>query len=383
MSGGFDPGFFGISPREAAQIDPQQRLLLQVVWEAIEHAGLKPSELAGTNTGVYVGASALDYHHRLLFDLPIIDVQMMTGNTLSIVSNRISYIFDLRGPSFTLDTACSSSLVALHQAVSALESGQIETAIVAGVNLLLSPFSFIGFARASMLSQNGLCRAFDANGDGYVRSEGAVALVLQRDDTAILKRHARIIASGINADGRTTGLSLPCAQAQAALLHSIYRDLDISPEDLAFIEAHGTGTPVGDPAEANALGVAIGQHRQTPVPIGSVKTNIGHLEPVSGLAGVLKSVLALQHRQLPRSLHFDTPNPNIDFEALNLSVAGAPLALDASGAGRLAGINSFGFGGTNAHTVIAAGDPIRPPPRPARPPAGGVGRDRRRQTRGS
>ncbi|GGE76548.1 SDR family NAD(P)-dependent oxidoreductase [Stappia taiwanensis] len=358
---GFDPGFFGISPREAAQIDPQQRLLLQVVWEAIEHAGLKPSELAGTNTGVYVGASALDYHHRLLFDLPIVDVQMMTGNTLSIVSNRISYIFDLRGPSFTLDTACSSSLVALHQAVSALESGQIETAIVAGVNLLLSPFSFIGFARASMLSQNGLCRAFDANGDGYVRSEGAVALVLQRDDAAILKRHARIIASGINADGRTTGLSLPCSQAQAALLHSIYRDFDISPEDLAFIEAHGTGTPVGDPAEANALGVAIGQRRQTPVPIGSVKTNIGHLEPVSGLAGVLKSILALQHRQLPRSLHFDTPNPNIDFEALNLSVAGAPLALDTPGVGRLAGINSFGFGGTNAHTVIAEGDPIRPP----------------------
>ncbi|WP_199270405.1 type I polyketide synthase [Stappia indica] len=357
---GFDAGFFGISPREAVQIDPQQRLLLQVVWEAIENAGLRPSDLAGTQTGVYVGASGLDYHQRLLFDLPSVDVQTMTGNTLSIISNRVSYIFDLRGPSFTLDTACSSSLVALHQAVSAIESGQIDTAIVAGVNLLLSPFSFIGFARASMLSPQGLCRAFDASGDGYVRSEGAVAMVLQRDTTAREPR-ARILATGINADGRTAGLSLPSSPAQKTLLESIYSDeLGISPDDLAFVEAHGTGTQVGDPAEANALGTAIGRKRGAPLPIGSVKTNVGHLEPVSGLVGILKSVLALHHDRLPKSLHFDEPNPNIDFAGLNLAVAAEPVELARGTRPRLAGINSFGFGGTNAHAVIGDMEPAQP-----------------------
>ncbi|WP_029059653.1 type I polyketide synthase [Stappia stellulata] len=348
---GFDAGFFGISPREAVQMDPQQRLLLQVVWEAIEDAGIRSSDLAGTNTGVYVGASALDYHQSLLFDLPAVDIQTMTGNTLSIIANRISYIFDLQGPSFTLDTACSSSLVALHQAVAAIESGQIDTAIVAGVNLLLSPFSFIGFSRASMLSSQGLCRAFDASGDGYVRSEGAVAIVLRRDGPGIAAR-ARILATGINADGRTAGLSLPSSPAQTALLRSIYGDLGIAPEDLSFIEAHGTGTQVGDPAEANALGQVIGRARSSVLPIGSAKTNVGHLEPVSGLVGILKSVLALQHGVLPRSLHFDTPNPNIDFDGLNLAVASEPVPLSGDVSRLIAGINSFGFGGTNAHTVI-------------------------------
>jgi acyl transferase domain-containing protein/NADPH:quinone reductase-like Zn-dependent oxidoreductase/acyl carrier protein len=349
---GFDAAFFGISPREAVQMDPQQRLLLQVVWEAIENAGLRPSELAGTQTGVYVGASGLDYHQRLLFDLPAVDMQTMTGNTLSIISNRLSYIFDLRGPSFTLDTACSSSLVALHQAISAIENGQVDTAIVAGVNLLLSPFSFIGFSRASMLSQQGLCRAFDASGDGYVRSEGAVAMILQRDDTAREPR-ARILASGINADGRTAGLSLPSSPAQATLLRSIYQGLDIAPDDLAFVEAHGTGTQVGDPAEANALGNEIGRRRAEPLPIGSVKTNVGHLEPVSGLVGILKSILAFRNDLLPKSLHFDAPNPNIDFDGLNLKVAAESMPLQRGGKTRLAGVNSFGFGGTNAHVVIA------------------------------
>lgn len=206
----FDPAFFGISPREALQIDPQQRLLLQLVWEALEHANIPPSELAGSSTGVYVGASSLDYHHRFLVDPAVADMQFMTGNTLSIVSNRISYIYDLRGPSFTVDTACSSSLVALHEAVSALESGQIDTAIVCGVSLLLSPFAFVGFSRATMLSPSGLCQAFDADGDGYVRSEGGVAIVLRANRAKSLggaRVHGRIVASGINADGRTVGLS--------------------------------------------------------------------------------------------------------------------------------------------------------------------------------
>ncbi|NBN78351.1 SDR family NAD(P)-dependent oxidoreductase [Microvirga tunisiensis] len=356
---GFDPSFFGISPREALQMDPQQRILLQLVWEALEQAGLPPSALAGTSTGVYVGASSLDYHHRFVIDPPNADMQFMTGNTLSIVSNRISYIYDLRGPSFTVDTACSSSLVALHEAVSALESGQIDTAIVCGVSMLLSPFSFVGFSRASMLSPTGLCQAFDANGDGYVRSEGAVVLVLQSSRVARAngtRVHGRILASGINADGRTVGLSLPSPYAQAALLAEMYGAGGVDPNALAFVEAHGTGTRVGDPAEAEALGKVIGQKRDDVLHIGSVKTNVGHLEPVSGLVGLLKSLLALKHNELPRSLHFNTPNPDIAFEELNLKVASEPVALKASDKPRLAGINSFGFGGTNAHVVISDGD---------------------------
>lgn len=357
---GFDPSFFGISPREALQIDPQQRLLLQLVWEALEHANIPPSELAGTTTGVYVGASSLDYHHRFIGDPATADMQFMTGNTLSIVSNRISYIYDLRGPSFTVDTACSSSLVALHEAISAIESGQIDTAIVCGVSLLLSPFAFIGFSRATMLSPTGLCQAFDANGDGYVRSEGGVAIVLRSKRAKALsgaRSHAKILASGINADGRTVGLSLPSPYAQADLLREMYDGLGIDPNALAFVEAHGTGTRVGDPAEADALGKVIGQKRSEVLPIGSVKTNVGHLEPVSGLVGLVKSLLALKHDTLPKSLHFNTPNPDIPFEELNLKVASEQIALARSEKPRLAGINSFGFGGTNAHTVIADGDP--------------------------
>ncbi|WP_210203490.1 type I polyketide synthase [Breoghania corrubedonensis] len=360
----FDPGFFGISPREAVQIDPQQRLLLQVTWEALEHGSLRPSDLAGTRTGVFVGASALDYSHRFLLDPAAADVQFMTGNTLSIISNRISYIYDLRGPSFTVDTACSSSLVALHEAAEALRAGHIDTAVVAGVNLLLSPFAFIGFSRASMLSPQGLCRAFDAAGDGYVRSEGAAVIVLRTASAARRagnREYARLVGSGVNSDGRTVGMSLPSSQSQAALLEDIYRDFELDANDLAFIEAHGTGTRVGDPAEAFALGEKLGKRRTAPLPIGSVKTNIGHLEPASGLAGVIKSILALEHDRLPRSLHFETPNPDIPFGELNIAVADRAVQLERSARPRLAGINSFGFGGTNAHAVIADAPPAAKP----------------------
>ena len=357
---GFDPAFFGISPREAVQMDPQQRLLLQLVWEALEHANIRPSDLAGTNTGVYVGASSLDYHHRFLVDPAMADMQFMTGNTLSIVSNRISYIYDLRGPSFTVDTACSSSIVALHEAVSAIESGQIDTAIVCGISLLLSPFAFVGFSRATMLSPTGLCQAFDANGDGYVRSEGGAVVVLRSKRAGLpegTKSHGKLLATGINADGRTVGLSLPSPYAQADLLREMYEGLEIDPGNLAFVEAHGTGTRVGDPAEADALGKVIGQKRNDVLPIGSVKTNVGHLEPVSGLIGLLKSVMALKEDTLPASLHFNTPNPDIPFEELNLAVADKALGLERTSERRLAGINSFGFGGTNAHAIIGDADP--------------------------
>ncbi len=351
---GFDPGVFGISPREAAEMDPQQRLLLEAVWSALEDGGIPPGSLAGGNTGVYVGASGLDYGALQVGDLGAIDSHFMTGNTLSVLSNRISYIFDLRGPSFTVDTACSSSLVAFAQAQAAIASGQIDTAIVAGVNLLLSPFPFIGFARAGMLSPTGLCHSFGAGADGYVRGEGVVAMVITRLETAIARRHrvrAVALASGTNSDGRTNGIALPAIEGQRCLLDQLYGAGGIDPERLAFIEAHGTGTAVGDPAEATALGLALGRRRHAPLPIGSVKSNIGHLEPASGLAGLLKAILALEHRRLPASLHAAAANPAIDFAALNLSLATAPVALPADGVW-LAGVSSFGFGGTNAHVVL-------------------------------
>jgi len=354
---GFDPGVFGLSPREAEQMDPQQRLLCELTYEALEDAGLPPSSLAGSETGVYIGASALDYGNLRILDPAGADAYFATGNALSIISNRISYIFDLHGPSLTLDTACSSGLVALNEALAALHAGRIETAIVGGVNILSSPFGFIGFSQATMLSKTGLCQAFSAAADGYVRAEGGVVFVLQKAKTAAgRKSHASILASRINSDGRTSGISLPSEAHQKALLSHIYADF--SAADLVFIEAHGTGTRVGDPVEASAIGTILGQKRGAALPVGSIKTNIGHMEAASGLAGVLKAMLALEHNELPASLHFAAPNPDIDFAGLNIAVASQPLALAPKGVKpRLAGINSFGFGGTNAHVVISDPEP--------------------------
>lgn len=364
---GFDPSVFGLSPREAEQMDPQQRLMLELAFEALEDAGLKPSALAGSETGVFVGASALDYGNLRILDSAGADPYFATGNTLSIISNRVSYAFDLHGPSFTVDTACSSALVALNEAVLALRSGRIDTAIVGGVNVLASPFGFLSFSQASMLSRTGLCQAFSAKADGYVRAEGGVAFVLRNRAAAATDRiHAMILASDVNSDGRTSGISLPSKAHQAALLARIYSDYGIDPERLAFVEAHGTGTRVGDPIEAGALGEVLGRRRTKPLPIGSIKTNVGHMEPASGLAGMLKAMLALEHDEIPASLHFEEPNPDIDLAGLNLDVCGQSRRL-ARGTARLAGINSFGFGGTNAHVVIA--DPPAPTTTPAATPA--------------
>ncbi|WP_108819657.1 type I polyketide synthase [Pseudovibrio sp. Alg231-02] len=351
----FDPTAFGISPREAEQMDPQQRILLQLTWEAIEDAGISPDTIAGDHVGVYVGASALDYANESLFDPNVATGHFMTGNTLSIISNRLSYIFDLKGPSFTVDTACSSSLVALHEAYRALNSGRIDCAIVAGVNVLASPFPFVGFAQATMLSPDGQCKAFDAGGNGYVRSEGGVVLVIKRKDAPRWKgqrSHADIVAVDVNSDGRTVGMSLPSDVEQANLLDRVYKAHGIDPNQLAFVEAHGTGTRVGDPAEAGSIGRTIAQKRRAPLPIGSVKTNVGHLEPASGLVGLAKSVLALQNNHFPASLHFNEPNPDIDFDALNIHVASEGVELPRSESPRYAGVNSFGFGGTNAHVIL-------------------------------
>lgn len=353
---GFDPAPFGISPREAEQMDPQQRLLLELSWEALEDAGIRASSLSGSETGVFVGGSALDYGNLRLHDPAAADPYFATGNNLAILSNRISYIFDLHGPSFTIDTACSSSLVALDAAVAAIRSGRIDTAIVGGVNILASPFGFISFSQATMLSPTGLCRAFSAKADGYVRAEGGVVIVLRALDAARAsgdRIRAMVVGSHINSDGRTSGISLPSKDYQLAMLERLYSRIGVDPDAIAFVEAHGTGTRAGDPVEAAAIGEVLGQRRSRPLPIGSIKTNIGHTEPASGLAGLLKALLALEHDQLPPSLHFDEPNPDIPFADLNLSVCDASQLLPRDGRIRYAGISSLGFGGTNAHVVIA------------------------------
>jgi phthiocerol/phenolphthiocerol synthesis type-I polyketide synthase C len=356
---GFDPAVFGISPREAEQMDPQQRILLQLTWEALEDAGIRPSALAGSDTGVFVGASLVEYANSAFGDPAAVDAHFGTGNSLAVLANRISHIFDLHGPSVTVDTACSSSLVALHQAMEAIRSGRIDTAIVGGINIIGSHTSFVLFSQASMLSPTGLCHAFDAKADGFVRAEGGAVIVLRRaalahtDDNPI---HGLVLASDVNSAGRTNGIALPSLEAQEALLKRVYSRAAIAPSRLAFIEAHGTGTAVGDPIEATAIGRSLGLDRSSVLPIGSAKTNIGHLEPASGMAGLLKAMLALNHGVLPPSLHFDEPNPHIDFDELNIAVAHQPRLLT-NVAQQCAGVNSFGFGGTNAHVVVAPGRP--------------------------
>src|SRR5271166_5783840 len=362
----FEPSFFGISPREAAQMDPQQRLLLELVWHAIEDAGIPTSKIAGSITGVYIGASTTDYSDLRLGDPAAADSYSMTGNTLSVFANRISYVFDLRGPSLTIDTACSSSLVALHHACEAIRAKRVATAIVGGINLLLAPYPYLGFCSASMLSRRGRCFAFDERADGYVRGEGGGVVILRdlrdalADGDAV---RAIILGTGVNSDGRTIGLSLPSETAQASLLRSVYARAGVAPEQLTFFEMHGTGTPAGDPIEAAAVGHSLGQSRSDPLPIGSVKTNIGHLEAASGMAGLLKAALALDRGIVPPTLHCETPNPNIAFDQLNLRLVRDAEPIGAARERRYAGVNSFGFGGTNAHVVLAA-PPSRDDPIP-------------------
>ena len=354
---GFDAGFFGISPREADQMDPQQRLLLELSWEAIEDSGVTAGSLSKTECAVYVGIASNDYAHRHSDDLASFDAYTMTGVTASVASNRISYAFDLRGPSVSVDTACSSSLVAVHQACQTLWSGEASTALCGGINMLIHPFPFIGFSKASMLSPDGRCKAFDESGNGYVRSEGAGMLLLKplaqaESDGDII--HAVIAGSDINCDGSTSSISVPGMETQSALLEKVYRKSGVSVQDISYLEAHGTGTAVGDPLEATALGEIIGKQRakDNPLPIGSAKTNLGHLETASGMAGLLKGVLALKHQSIPASLHFNTPNKNIDFDDLNLSVVTQNTPLVKQDKPHYIGINSFGFGGANAHVLL-------------------------------
>ncbi|MER5753620.1 SDR family NAD(P)-dependent oxidoreductase [Streptomyces sp. NPDC002088] len=358
----FDAAYFGISPAEARHVDPQQRLLLEMAAEALDDAAIPVEALAGSDTCVYVGVSDPAYGTNLTLMGDHTSPHTMPGATLSITANRISYAFDLRGPSMAVDTACSSAMVALDRACRTLREGSSRVALVGGVNVLASPYSFAGFSYAGMLSRRGRCAAFSADADGFVRAEGGAVLVLKRLADAMTdgdRIHAVLVATANNTDGRTTGLVLPSAPAQEELLRTVYAEAGISADDLVYFEAHGTGTQAGDPAEAEAIGRALGQRRSSGLlPIGSVKTNLGHLEPASGMAGLLKAILVLRHRLAPASLHALPLNPAIDFDGLGLAPAVAPVRLP--GAERAAvGVNSFGFGGANAHAILT------PPPAPS------------------
>ncbi|MFB7915569.1 SDR family NAD(P)-dependent oxidoreductase [Streptomyces sp. NPDC056061] len=361
----FDAAFFGISPREAEVLDPQQRLMLETVWRALEDAGAVAGTLRGSRTGVYVGGLWHDYE-LLRKDAGAGATQhSIVGNSLDIVSSRISYVLGLTGPSLTVESSCSSSLVALHQACQALRHGEIDAALVGGANLMLTPEVTVGLTHFGGLSPTGRCHAFGAGADGFVRGEGVAVVYLKplrkalRDGDRV---RAVVVASAVNNDGGGDSLVTPNPAAQQDLLRRVYGSGAVPLERLAYVEAHGTGTARGDSAEAEALGAVLGRAVDgRRLHIGSVKTNIGHLEPAAGLAGLIKSVLALEHGVVPPSLHAEELNPAIDFDGLNLAVAREPLPLTP---GSHIGVNSFGWGGTNAHVVLGgppgAAEPVVP-----------------------
>jgi acyl transferase domain-containing protein/thioesterase domain-containing protein/acyl carrier protein len=356
----FDPQFFGITPREAVRMDPQQRLLLEVAWEAMENAGRPAEELAGTKTGVFIGIGGTDYSKvGVPYDdyYQQIDAHLGTGNALSIAANRLSYIFDLHGPSAAVDTACSSSSLAIHLAVESLRRGESDAALAGGVNMILTPETTIAFSKARMLSPEGVCRPFDSRANGYVRGEGCGIVLLkrladaERDGDNIL---AIVRATSVNQDGRTSGISAPNSQSQMACIRQALKQASFSPEDIDYIEAHGTGTPLGDPIEMMALTqIFAGDGEQSrPVYVSSVKANVGHMETVSGVAGLIKVVLMMQREKIVRQTHFESLNPHIKLDGSRLVIPTADTPWPRKNGRRTAGISSFGFGGTNTHLIV-------------------------------
>lgn len=355
----FDPFFFGISPIEAKHMDPQQRLLMELSYEALDDAGFEKEGLSGTRTGVFIGVSVNEYSHRQLGDPSMVTSHSGTGSALSIAANRISYFYNLRGPSMAIDTACSSSLTAVHLACQSLKNGESNLALAGGVNLILSPTHSIAFTKAGVLAPDGRCKTFDADANGYVRGEGGGIIVLKRLSQALADGdhiHAVIQGSTMSQDGRTNGLMAPSQESQEAMLRQAYRDTGVAPETVQYVEAHGTGTLLGDAMEAAALGSVLGAGRKdNPVAIGSVKTNMGHLEAAAGIAGLIKVVLAMNHKALPPSLHYAVPNPHVNFEALNLKVQNELSDWPETSGPATAGVSSFGFGGTNVHMILSNG----------------------------
>lgn len=350
----FDSELFGISPREADMMDPQQRILLEVAWEALEDAALSPSELRGDRAGVFMGLMNLDYLERVESPEQF-DTHTSTGNAQSVIAGRLSYHLGLRGPALVVDTACSSSLVAVHLACQSLRRKESDMALAGGVNLVLSPLRTVVICRAKMLSPDGRCKVFDSSADGYVRGEGCGVVVLKRLSTAVASGDrilALIRGSAVNQDGPSAGLTVPYGPSQEDVIRSALADGGVEPSAVAFIEAHGSGTALGDPIEIESLTHVFGSRH--PLLVGAVKSNVGHLESAAGIAGLIKAVLALRHGEIPPNLHYQDPNPKIPWGELAFQVPTVPVPWPDGDQPRIAGVSSFGFSGTNAHLVVEA-----------------------------
>jgi acyl transferase domain-containing protein/NADP-dependent 3-hydroxy acid dehydrogenase YdfG/acyl carrier protein len=362
---GFDAAFFGISPREAVQMDPQQRLVLELAWEALEEAGRAPHAFRGTRTGVFLGAMWSDYSRLGAGALADVDPHTATGHDTSVLAGRISYTLGLGGPSLTVNTACSSSLVAVHLACQSLRRGESTTALAGGVNLILAPASTVAMSKFGAMAPDGRCKTFDARANGYVRGEGAGMVVLKPLSRALVDGDdivCVIRGSAVNNDGFSNGLTAPNPHAQQAVLRAAYEDGGVDPARVHYVETHGTGTVLGDPIEANAVGAVLGADRDPAraVVLGSVKTNMGHLEGAAGIAGFIKTALAIRHRVIPANLHFETPNPHVEWDALHLEVVRERRTWPWPRESPLAGVSSFGFSGTNCHVVLEGpGDEAR------------------------
>jgi acyl transferase domain-containing protein/acyl carrier protein len=362
---GFDADFFGIAPREAQGMDPQQRLLLEVGWEALEDAAQAADRLSGSRTGVFVGICSSDYAYLQLKsqDPSLLDAHFSSGIAHSIVAGRVSYLLGLQGPSLAIDTACSSSLVAIHLACQSLRSGDCRMALAGGVNLILSPDIYIALSHSRMLAPDGRCKTFDAAADGFARGEGCGVVVLKRLCDAIADGDrilAQIRGSAVNQDGPSSGLTAPNGPAQEAVIREALTRAGVNPGEVGYVEAHGTGTQLGDPLEVRALGAVFGPGRDPTrsLMLGSVKTNIGHLEGAAGITGLIKLVLALRHRTIPRHLHLYNPSPHIPWSELPLKVPTERTAWEPIGGRRIGGVSSFGFSGTNAHLVVEEAPPV-------------------------
>jgi acyl transferase domain-containing protein len=354
----FDAAFFHISPREANFLDPQQRLLLELTWEALEDGGIVPEKIRNTDAGVFIGAFTTDWQslHNKPFNVNHCSMYSGINGSMTILSARLAYFFDLKGPCLTVDTACSSSLVAVHLACQSIWNKTSTLAIAGGVNAMLIPETTIAMSKGRFLNPEGRCRPFDAKAMGYIRGEGGGVVILKpladalRDQDPI---YALIRGTGVNHDGATQGIAQPSPEAQKSLMQKVLKESGVDPAEIQYIEAHGTGTPVGDPIEAQALNEVLQvSSRKKPCFLGAVKSNIGHLEAAAGVAGLIKTALCLNHEEIPPNLHFNVPNPKIPFEKYCLKVPTKRERFPCVDKPLFAGVNAFGYGGTNAHAIL-------------------------------